>query len=379
MRRVSNIALRGCAAALVCALILLPVAGAEESIPGVDSHYHDVLVSDGATLRAIVTLPEGDARPRHPLLFIQRVSCGSVEYREGSNSREVLAALARESGLALVRVERSAVRGGPACEALDFDTEFEHYVDAFEQLLKVDQIDASRVYVYGSSLGSNTAPLLASRLTAAGVEIGGVMVQGGGAVTYLERMLNFDRNYLERRPDAVTPGEIHGEFLARAKFHFEYLVAGRHPDDIAGDSAAMRAVRGDVLGLGEDDHYGRPFAWHQQMAKRNFLAAWADVDAPVLVIFNAFDQFETRHGHALIVATVNRLRPGTARLIERAGIGHSDNRYASIEKAYAFEDGVPAWKESAELMLAWLAGGAPAPALISRERWRRAHRPARPA
>ncbi len=356
MTRLSKTALRGGAATLLCALSLLPIAAAVESMPGVDSYYHDVVVSDGATLRAIVTLPEGDARPRQPLWFAQWVSCGSVEYREGSNSREVLAALARESGLALVRVERSAVSGGPACEGLDFDTEFEHYVDAFQQLLDVEQVDASRVYVYGSSLGSNTAPLLAARLAAAGVDIGGVMVQGGGAVTYLERMLNFDRIYLERRPDAVAAADIHAEFLARAKFHYEYLVAGRHPDDVANDSQAMRAVREDVLGLGESDHYGRPFAWHQQMAQRNFLAAWAEVDAPVLVIFNAFDQFETRHGHALIVDTVNRRRPGTARLIERPGIGHSDNRYASIEKAYAFEDGAPAWRESAGLMLAWLAG-----------------------
>jgi pimeloyl-ACP methyl ester carboxylesterase len=152
----------------------------------------------------------------------------------------------------------------------------------------------------------------------------------------------------------VSPADIHDEFLNRARFHYEYLVRGRHPDEIANDSDEMRAVRGDILGLGENDHYGRPYAWHQQIAKRNYLEAWQEVDAPVLVIFSEFDQFETRHGHALIANTVNRLRPGTARFVERPGIGHSDDRYATIEDAYAFEDGEPAWEGAARAMLDWL-------------------------
>ena len=72
------------------------------------------------------------------------------------------------------------------------------------------------------------------------------------------------------------------------------------------------------------------------------------------MIFNAFDQFEMRHGHKLIVDTVNRLRPGSAAFVERPNIGHSDNRYATIEDAYAFRDGTPAWQEAADIMMKWL-------------------------
>ena len=334
----------------------LPIFAAE-TIPGVDSHYRVIETADGARLQAIVTLPSGDGTPRHPLLFTQWVSCGSLEYREGSNSRELLAALARESGLALVRVERSALdESGPSCERLDYDTEVAHYIEAFAQLLGDERIDARRVYLYGSSLGSTTAPLVAASLQNRGVDIAGIVVQGGGAVTYLERMLNFDRNYLERRPTEVDPSDVHEQLLARLKFQYEYLVAGRHPDDVAKDSAAMATVRNDTLGLGETDHYGRPFEWHQQAAKRNFLAAWAAIDAPVLVIFNTFDQFETRHGHKLIADTVNRLRPGTATYLERPNVGHSDNRYATVEEAYSREGGTPEWRGAADSMIEWLKG-----------------------
>ncbi len=328
---------------------------AAEAIRGVDSHYRVIETSDGARLQTIITLPSNDSSPRHPLLFTQWVSCGPLEYREGSNSRELLAALARDSGLALVRVERSALDGsGPACEQLDYDTEVAHYTDAFAQLLDDERIDARRVYFYGSSLGSTTAPLVAINLQSRGVDIAGVIVQGGGAVTYFERMLNFERNYLERRPNEVAPSDIHQQLLERSKFQYEYLVAGRHPDAIAEESAAMAKVRNDTLGLAKTDHYGRPFVWHQQAAKQNFLAAWAAIEAPVLVIFNTFDQFETRHGHKLIADTVNRLRPGTATYLERPNIGHSDNRYATIEDAYAWEGGTPAWQGAATVMAEWL-------------------------
>ena len=341
-----------------CCLILMVsavTAQAAESIPGVDSYYGVVEIADGSRLQSIITLPESDASPRHPLLFTQWVSCGSLEYREGSNSRELLAALARDSGLALVRVERTPVDDtGPACSDLDYDTEVARYVEAFTQLLDDERIDASRVYVYGSSLGSTTAPLVAAALQDKGFGIAGIMVQGGGAVTYFERMFNFERIYLERRPDVVAPADIHDEMLSRAKFQYEYLVEGRHPDDVAKDSPEMARIRNDIRGMNEGDQYGRPFAWHQQAAKHNFLAAWEEVDAPVLVIFNEFDQFEARHGHELIADMINRLRPGTATFVERPNIGHSDNRYASIEDAYAFRDGTPAWQEAAEIMTSWL-------------------------
>jgi pimeloyl-ACP methyl ester carboxylesterase len=344
----------------ICRLVLVLIAvtaqtAVAESIAGVASHYRVLEVADGSRLQSIITLPEGDSSPRYPLLFTQWVSCGSLEYREGSNSRELLAALARDSGLVLVRVERTALGGsGPACEDLDYDTEVAHYVAAFTQLLEDERIDASRIYVYGSSLGSTTAPLVALQLQEQGFDIAGIVVQGGGAVTYYERMFSFDRIYLERRPDAVAPADIHDEMLLRAKFHYEYLIADRHPDDVAKDSPAMARIRNDILGMSEADHYGRPFTWHQQAAKHNFLAAWARVDAPVLVIFNAFDQFEARHGHKLIADMVNRLRPGTATFVERPNIGHSDNRFATIEDAYTRRDGTPAWQEAAEIMTSWL-------------------------
>ena len=183
-------------------------------------------------------------------------------------------------------------------------------------------------------------------------------MQGGGAVTYLERMLAFERYYLERR-ESIDPGTIHEQMMDRIRFYEEYLGGGRSPDDIAADSPAMAAVREDIRGLHRGTHYGRPFAWHQQAARRNFLRAWVEIGLPTLVVFHGFDQFESRHGHRLIVDMVNRGRPGSAEFVELARLDHGGSLYPTIEDAYEGRLGVPGGAVLAATVGRWLARLAP--------------------
>ncbi len=325
-----------------------------EKVSGVDTHYGSVEVEPGLRLRSLIAHRSGLDTPLHPLLFTQWVSCGSVELKSGDGGK--MGMIARESGLALVRVDRagSGDSQGPVCGELDYDTEVQHYISAFEELLKDPRIDSSKVYLLGESLGSTTAPLVANALQNKGHNIEAVIVQGGGALTHLERMINFDRIYLERRLKEVPRADIHAQMNQRITFQTEYLVKGRHPDSIAKDNPAMESIRNDVRGLAKDNHYGRPFAWHQQAAKQNFLAAWASLNAKVLVIFNEFDQFEMRHGHELIVDTVNQKIPGKAALVVQKGLGHSSWRYESKEVAYIDENGVSATSATGKVIVEWL-------------------------
>lgn len=325
---------------------------------GIETVYTSALTVDGVRLRAMISRPLGTNKPLKPLLFTQWVSCGSLEFNPNSSSLNILANLARESGLALVRIERSGSGDseGVPCEQLDYDTEVSHYIDAFDQLLNHQWLNKSEVAIYGSSLGSTTAPLVAVGLQLKGHKVNKLAVQGGGSISHLERMINFDRIYLERRPNAIDPREIHEEMQNRIVFQTEYLVKGRHPDDIAKDSEAMARVRSNTLGLGEVDHYGRPYAWHQQAAKRDFLEAWLTLDADVLVIFNEFDQYESLHGHALTVEMVNRANPGRAILKVQPNMGHSNWRYQDKISAYLDEGGTRAWQTTASELVSWFKG-----------------------
>src|SRR5688572_13230141 len=196
------------------------------SLPGLDTEYGVVRTSDGVRLRTILTRPKG-TRELLPAVFLtQWVSCGSLDF--SGTRQSPLTMIAETPGIILIRVERAGIGDseGPACSALDYDTEVRHYREAFDQIARHTWVDPDRIVIYGNSLGSTTAPLIAQ-----GKKVAGVAVQGGGAVTYLERMINFDRIYLERS-GKYTPAQIHEEMNRRIPFHVEYLVNGKTPEQI---------------------------------------------------------------------------------------------------------------------------------------------------
>jgi pimeloyl-ACP methyl ester carboxylesterase len=318
-----------------------------ETTPRLDTEYGVVRMSEGVRLRTILTRPAGTAG-RLPAIFVtQWVSCGSIEFRPGADS--ILRELARRSGLAMIRVERSGSgdSAGPPCSALDYDTEVRHYREALDQLARHPWIDPGRIVIFGISLGATTAPLVAE-----GRKVAGLLVQGGGAVTYIERMINFDRLYLERS-GKYAPEAIQAEMVRRIAFHGLYL-GGMSPDEVAVAWPDLAGVWESVRGAEPGSHYGRPFAWHQQAARRNFLAAWARIEAPVMVVHGEYDQYEPRHGHELIAETVNRLRPGTATFLEIPHADHELDIYPTAEAAYAGEGGERRFGLFLDPVLAWL-------------------------
>ena len=303
-------------------------------LPGLEAEYGQVRTTEGFRLRTILTRPKGREGRLPAIMLTQWVSCGSLDF--AADRQIQLRQIVDRSGMVLVRIERSGTGDseGPPCGALDYDTEVRHYREAFDQVARHPWVDPKRIIIFGSSLGATTAPLVAE-----GKPVAGIVVQGGGALTHLERMINFDRIYLERS-GKYTPAQIHEEMTRRIPFHVEYLVRGKTPEQIELERPELKGVWASIRGGAEaPPHYGRPYAWHQQAARRDFLEAWTKVQAPVLVFYGEHDQFETRHGHKLIADTVNRLRPGTATFIEVPGGDHELEIYRSAEDAYAYRDG----------------------------------------
>jgi hypothetical protein len=110
-----------------------------------------------------------------------------------------------------------------------------------------------------------------------------------------------------------------------------------------------------MVGTGDDVHYGRPYSYHWQAAAKDWLSVWAGIEAPVMVVYGEYDQFETRVGHKLIVDTVNRSRPGTASFVEIAKASHDLEIFATPQDAVRGEGGAPAPELFLRPVFAWLA------------------------
>ena len=317
-------------------------------LPGLHTEYGMVRTSEGTRLRTILTRPAGTTGRLPAIMLAQWVSCGSLDF--AADRHNELRMIAERSGMVFIRVERSGDGDseGKPCAELDYDTEVRHYREAFDLLARHPWIDPGRMLIWGSSLGSTTAPLIAQ-----GKKVAGIAVQGGGALTYLERMINFDRLYLERS-GKYSPAQFHDEMNRRIAFHVEYLLNGQTPEQIERDRPDLKGVWASIRGGAEaPPHYGRPYAWHQQAAKKNFLEAWTKIQAPVLVLHGEYDQFEPEHGHRLIVDTVNKLRPDSATFIQIPRADHSIDLYASAEDAYVNRDGRRSRELLADPIIAW--------------------------
>ena len=321
---------------------------AQESSATFEHQAVSVTTSEGLNLSAFVTRPAGKTK-RLPAIFLtQWVSCGSIAPRADRVSIEERVALA--AGYALIRVDRAGTGGseGPGCDKLDYDSEVRHYREALDQLRQHEWIDPAGIVIYGSSLGSTTAPLVAL-----GNDVAGVIVQGAGALTYFERMLHFDRIQLERQPD-FDPSSVHHEMSRRMEFQRHYLLEKMTPDVIEAAHPELAGVWESLRGTSDAPHYGRPYAWHWQAADKDWLGAWAQIDAPVMVVYGEYEQFESRHGHRVIVDTINRLRPGTANWLEVPQAGHDLAIYPDPYAAYSFDGGVSKPELFVEPVAEWL-------------------------
>jgi hypothetical protein len=353
---------------VVCAALLAPPCAAAatsvigdlprtadrpvESLPGIDTEYGELRIGSDTRLRTIVTRPAG-AQGRLPaVLFVQWLSCDSIEIGPDATDgwTTMLRRLITESGVLWQRVDKSGVGDsrGPECSDLDYETELAQHRAALRQLLSRTDVDPKRVVIYGASMGSNMAPLLA-----AGQDVAGVAVWGGGATTWYERTLRFERNALELGD--TDPAHLAPEVSARAAFLAQYLLQGLSPTAIAASDPEIGKVWSRMVGTSGQTQYGRPLAFHQQAQRQNWTSAWARVRAPVLVLYGEFDWFETSEAAAIIVDVVNRSRAGAATLKIVPGLDHHFVRYANRRDAYRETGGTVAADPVVEAMLAWLA------------------------
>ncbi|MEL7369616.1 MAG: alpha/beta fold hydrolase [Myxococcota bacterium] len=331
-----------------------PRPRAPERLDGFETELGVVTSEDGARLRTYVSVPATVGR-RPALFFVQWVSCGTIEIEPGAPTTDMLVDVARARNMVILRMERSSNGDseGPGCHALDFDTEVAHYRAAFDALVRHPRVDPSRVFVWGSSLGSVVAPFVVERK-----RIAGLIVGGGGALSYYERMITFDRIRLERAGD---PTSLQAEMRRRIRFHDQYLLGGRNPADIERSERDLKGVWSRILGTGDGVHYGRPYAYHRQAAAKNVLAQWLKIEAPVLVMYNEFDQFEAEHGHRLIARTLERLRPGQATYVRHARMGHSYWLYPDEYAAHGWDRSrrVSGASIGTSTVLRWLAATSP--------------------
>ena len=321
-----------------------------EQIPGVDSRYGVLQGPDGRRLRTILTRPSGTRGRLPAILFVQWLSCDSIELpaKQQDGWSRMLRRLAQDSGMVLMRTEKAGVGDSEGdCASLDYETELAGHRAALAALRRSPDVDPARIVIFGASMGGNYAPLVA-----AGEPVAGVMIWGGGAQTWFERMLAFERRAKEL--SGAPAAELDAHMHALARFFVAYLLDGKDPVAIEREQPALAGTWEKIVGSGPGSHYGRPPAFHQQAADQDWAAAWARVDAPVLALYGEYDWFEDAEAHRLVADIANRRAAGSGEFVVIPATDHHFERFPDAKAAFRGEGGVNNADAAVSVMLRWL-------------------------
>lgn len=322
-----------------------------ETHPQLDTIPGALVTRDGTRLRTLLTRPAGAKRRLPAILFVQWLSDSSIELDPVAQDgwTRMIRRVVRESGLVMMRTDKRGVgdsEGGP-CSSLDYLTELSDHRDAFDQLTRSEFVDPERIVLFGASMGGNMTPLVARDH-----KVAGAVVWGGGARTWFERILTFERNHREL---GGVPGErINREMREVAAFLHAYLIEGKSPAAIASENATLGETWKKLTGTEGDTHYGRPVEFHQQAQQQDWTGAWARFDAPALVLFGEYDWFEDAGGHALIERIVRRRHPEHTRFQVIPRTDHHFTRYARPEDAVSETGGMADEGPAVNEILNWL-------------------------
>jgi pimeloyl-ACP methyl ester carboxylesterase len=300
-------------------------AGPPESYSGITVVYDDIRDAAGHRLRLIATHPN---RPgRYPVIFVAGwLSCDTVEAPPGTKdgSQRLLQAVVQTPGFATVRMDKAGVGDSEGdCARTDFNTELAAYRQAFRHLKDYAFVDPDRIYLLGISNGGGFAPLVAD-----GAPVKGYVVDGGWIKTWFEHMLEIERRRLALAGHPAA--EINTQMKSVEQIYSAYLLDRQSPHEIFTRHPELKS-----LWEGPDDQqYGRPPAFYQQLQGLNLMAAWSKVGVPVLALHGEYDWIMSRGDFELLVELVNRNQPGAAQLVDLPHTGHTFENYASQQAAY---------------------------------------------
>src|SRR5271165_4488340 len=170
--------------------------------------YDWVTNARGEKLRTFVTRPNDTSGKVPALFFVGWLSCDSMEYADPDTHDGfgiLLRRLIDQSGYATVRMDKPGVGESQGdCSKADFTTELSAYQAAFDEMLKYDFIDTTKIFVVGLSSGGGTSALVPRHHP-----VRGYIAASSWGRTWYEHMLELER--LRLTEDGKSPAEVSSE------------------------------------------------------------------------------------------------------------------------------------------------------------------------
>jgi pimeloyl-ACP methyl ester carboxylesterase len=320
--------------------------------PGGIQVLYDTVDAPEATLRSLVTVPNGNTRKLPAILFLQGLPCSSVDWPlpEPNPPRELIYRLTR-AGFVVMRVEKSGVGDstGTPCRDVGFRDEVSHFTRALRKLKSYDFVDGENVFLFGWSAGGWVAPPVAAAEPVKGIVVYGTVVR-----PYAEYFVeNWRRNRrLRDKPDLASLED--NQRLIAQLIHY-LLVEKSSVREVTTNHPELSAVARTLFPRDEEHLLDlRSLQHFRELNDQNVARVWASLNIPVLALIGEFDIRALPLDHEYIAAIVNARHPGKGTWQLLPKLDHGFASHESLKESVAHEFLAPFGEQVVQETLKWI-------------------------
>ncbi len=308
-----------------------------EKNENVETFYETVTSDYGIRQRAIITVPKENINKKNPaIILIQGLSCSSVEKYSGRSNNWVrqIKDIAEKSQMVFMRIEKPGVGDSEGdCGTVDFLTELNGYESAIQYLKDQHYVDASKIVIYGNSMGSALAPYLATKY-----DLRGIISDGTFFKSWYEHMLEIERRILQI--EGKTEEEIYDLMnTVYIPLYYEMLIKKRSFEEILNDHPTYKKYHRQ----GKNHMYGRSMHYYHQIQDFNFAKHWENIKVPIRIRWGTNDWIMTEHDNDMIIDVLKSKGHKNHKLYKYKNLDHWSTIHPNYANSYNFEPGT--WED----------------------------------
>lgn len=278
-----------------------------ETDPNAEVMYEEVKTANGYT-RLIVKKPKGTGK--YPaVFFLQGYGCSSIDNLPPHDPQRKLMDGLVARGYAVFKMDKPGSgdsQGSAPCTEIAFPEELAAFSAALKQIKTYGFVDADNVFLFGHSLGGNTAPIIASD-----TKVKGIVAYGVAGKPWYEYMQDVFRE--QRAVVGTNPVKIDEDMKVLGPLTYEFMLEKKSPEELLKNPAYKPYLEQNYNYDGKGHIFGRHYTFMQSIQDAPVNKAWREANTNALIIYGEADIASiSPHNSQLLVDAINTMHPGTA-------------------------------------------------------------------
>lgn len=296
------------------------IAKPKETSTTADVVYGEFAYKNGY-VRTIYKKLKGKS-PIGTIYFLQGLPCYSMDnFSALDKTKQALDAMV-DRGFAVYRMEKADMGDNTnqaPCETMGYNEELEMYIAGYKNLLTLKQVDTTKLFLFGHSMGGVTAPLLAEKFQPKGVVVYGTVFKPW--LVYL-----LDANFLQPQLYGEYPVKLRKALDDAKPYINDYFFTNKSVEEICKKEEGLAAMQ-LILGYNPQTKLGasgRAALVHKELNQHNLTNAWGNTNSYVLAIYGESDiPANNADDHIALINYINKIHPGKGQFWQAPGTTHT--------------------------------------------------------